>query len=478
MKNATIMFKLYHFVLLMGMMVVFSVFQVRINQYNGASSSMRNAFVGPQTPSDTNLRATTMANASGDCRPVVVHTECICTGAVERVADVIQDQEAINEEPERISDQPSDPPPQQTPQEAVEAPAFQDITQDVERSHDQLSCGCLVVPGHVNPTHTTPWGKNQSQYQSTAVPNPHCPCQWLKNTPVPLPSHVDKILTIMTPYYNDVGLLLHFLEAFSKFSPDLTRQVQFVIIDDGSQSTKSLKRLLNRNRQAILDLFPHEKSNTGFIQAYEIDQDLPWHVAGAKNLGIYYSPTDWVWSLDSDYVPTPDMFQAVLDYIRMAPPQTQVHTRFPLYEIPINATVQHPALMIVSRSAYFMAAGFDEDLVVDYGYDDILFNDKLDKWMSPNHLQVIHVMTEERIEGTPQANAFELGQAFPGYFHALSVDTCPEWGDCFQGSEQVEISYRHPRNSTRSSEIFMDKHKDRMPFSTEMLRFSWSQVEW
>ena len=112
-----------------------------------------------------------------------------------------------------------------------------------------------------------------------------------------------KLSTFFIIYYNNVDYLAQQLDSWMQLAE--RDKIQFLIVDDGSA---------NGNR--AVDFLKNQSSLQLDIQVYEIDQDLVWNIGGARNLGFWVAPTEWVFLSDSDILVRPNTMAYVMKKLR------------------------------------------------------------------------------------------------------------------------------------------------------------------
>jgi glycosyltransferase involved in cell wall biosynthesis len=92
-------------------------------------------------------------------------------------------------------------------------------------------------------------------------------------------------LSLVYPYYNNPRCLERQLELWTHLPPEIGRQVEYVLIDDGSPEPAVIR--------------PAGPVN---ITLARIKGDKPWNQHGARNLGMKLAEGDWAIASDIDHV--------------------------------------------------------------------------------------------------------------------------------------------------------------------------------
>ena len=138
------------------------------------------------------------------------------------------------------------------------------------------------------------------------------------------------------------------LEVWNKLPEEVTKQIQFIIIDDGSDPA--------------LDL-PDVNLN---LLHYKINEDIPWNVSGAKNLGAHVATTEWIFVCDIDYFldDIPALLSLNTDDLSI------------MYLFNRNTDKfgeQTWSTFLMSKNTYWEHGGFDEGFAGNWAYEDVEF---------------------------------------------------------------------------------------------------------
>ena len=173
-----------------------------------------------------------------------------------------------------------------------------------------------------------------------------------------------KVLTVAALFHNDKAHLKAQVTTWLKLEEKIKTQVLFVIVDDGSMIHAA---------KDVVEFLP--KCSIDFMIVRIID-DIMWNIGGARNLAMFIAPTEYVFLTDIDIHLPVDVFGHLLLIPSMAErrkAQTgseHIYTRFRRVVIPTGEEKPHPAIMLLSKTAYWKVGGCDEDFVGQYGYTD------------------------------------------------------------------------------------------------------------
>jgi len=203
-------------------------------------------------------------------------------------------------------------------------------------------------------------------------------------------------LTIVILYYDQPAALLQQLEWYASF-PRLLRDLMAVmVVDDGSP---------NATAGAALGAFESDGRSEVFterwvmlrqrlaLDVWMIGIDVPWNQPEANNLAFLKSRTEWICRTDIDHYFDPSQVARMLLLIEdKGPESADVFTfsrRFGSLLTPSSSSwwrsrvwpflKPHPNTLLLTKTTYWEAKGFDESFSGNYGYDDIDFRRRLPK---------------------------------------------------------------------------------------------------
>lgn len=141
---------------------------------------------------------------------------------------------------------------------------------------------------------------------------------------------------------------------YSSFSRETLDAVEFIIVDDGSKDFP------------LIDVIGDTSKLPLNIEIYTIEEDLPWNLAGARNLGVLMASNEWVYISDADVALLEDGIKTILS-------SNLAHYK---YYIPNRVSPNgkyyrpHPACFFIHQSSYWAVGGYDEDFSGYYGNDE------------------------------------------------------------------------------------------------------------
>lgn len=94
-------------------------------------------------------------------------------------------------------------------------------------------------------------------------------------------------VTLIVPYYRNPLMLARQIEEWEHY-PDIFK---FIVVDDGSP--QPARPIVNRSISFELEQR---------LAVYRIIHDIPWNRGGARNLGAYIAPTEWIMHVDIDHL--------------------------------------------------------------------------------------------------------------------------------------------------------------------------------
>lgn len=302
-------------------------------------------------------------------------------------------------------------------------------------------CGAAVLP------------RVWTEYTRLDAPllNPECPQPEMMMEPLTIPATPEKVVTFFIIYYNNADYLAQQLDSWIRqFSETAKKRIQFLIIDDGSAVGHRAVDFLHAN-QAFVDAGKID------LQVYEVDQDLVWNIGGARNLGFWVAPTEWVFLSDSDILVPPSTMDYVLELYDRSTPQT-IFKNFYRRRADGITYKPHPAVMLITKKSYWKAGGCDEDFIGNYGFTDVHFFHRAQKMA--NSL-TIEKVDQEMID-RPVASIEELPDEV----------TCPPNLKCLEKYHGVK-PVKDPSINEKMHEA---KITGAMAWAQDYMRFTWRRV--
>jgi hypothetical protein len=107
------------------------------------------------------------------------------------------------------------------------------------------------------------------------------------------------------------------------------------------------------------------------LQVYRVLQDIPWNVAGARNLGFHVATSDWVLSADIDHVVTADALARILRLDLSDPNRVYTFSRQTQAGLTGRIAVIN---ILMNKGRFFEIGGYDEDFSGHYGVEDTFFS--------------------------------------------------------------------------------------------------------
>jgi glycosyltransferase involved in cell wall biosynthesis len=157
-------------------------------------------------------------------------------------------------------------------------------------------------------------------------------------------------LTLVYPYYNNPNCLERQLRLWTELPPELSRRVEYLLVDDGSP------------QPAAVDL--HRPIN---LTLARIKGDKPWNQHGSRNLGLKLAEGEWVVASDIDHLFPADGLGHVLSMPRN--PGSVYY--FARRREDGTAKHPHPNSFLIHRQTFWRVGGYDEDFCGHYGKGDI-----------------------------------------------------------------------------------------------------------
>lgn len=167
---------------------------------------------------------------------------------------------------------------------------------------------------------------------------------------------MNPIISIVINCYQAQAALDQQLASWSKFGPAVLQQLEFVIVDDGSNPAIKVDRAqLPADMRLVLA---------------RIEQDIPWNMPGARNLGALLARGEFLLLYDIDHFLTESAFERLL--INRPALSATVNYKFSRTQDgePINSPVN---CFLCSREGFWRAGGYDEDFAGYYGHEDSYF---------------------------------------------------------------------------------------------------------
>lgn len=163
-----------------------------------------------------------------------------------------------------------------------------------------------------------------------------------------------KKLAILTHVYNAAKATQEQVDAWSTLSHRETELLEFLVADDCSDQALRL-----RTYGLPLRLF-------------RIPTDIPWNMAGAKNLLHSQSSAEWLLFFDIDNRINPVLLGTLARQVDQLDPG--IIYLFPWILLGEEQAQPHINTFLIHRETLDEIGGFDEDFCGHYGYEDVVFH--------------------------------------------------------------------------------------------------------
>lgn len=186
-------------------------------------------------------------------------------------------------------------------------------------------------------------------------------------------------LSLVMPYYRNPAMLRrHLLVWQGEWSEALKRDIEIIIVDDGSPDDTAA--------DALASMWQGDRTGLPSISLYRVTEDRPWHQHGARNLGAHVASSPWLLMTDMDHV-VPHSTAAevlakidsleendVLTFGRVDAPKTLTWKadhwpEFARTKREDGSLKPHVNSFVVSKKRYWALGGYDEDFCGVYGTD-------------------------------------------------------------------------------------------------------------
>jgi len=171
-------------------------------------------------------------------------------------------------------------------------------------------------------------------------------------------------ITVAVLYYDNRYALVRHLNAWNSIPEDMKDKLEFLIVDDCSPQFPAMEIAK-----------PYRKKMRITIARIKLDKS--WNIGGARNLTMISAPTEIVFLSDIDITFSTPFLRSLLDLSRHVQERLKtanrhlVFSKFQrIYETMPTKRKPHPAVTLISKTAYWNAGGCDEDFVGNYGYTD------------------------------------------------------------------------------------------------------------
>lgn len=189
-------------------------------------------------------------------------------------------------------------------------------------------------------------------------------------------------ITFIYGYYNNSQQLARHFELWRSYPESVRAELHFLLIDDGSPQPL---------------LLPVELPIQ--VEVYRILEDIGWNNGGARNLGAQMARDEWLFLCDIDHFVPAETAESMLQFVAEAPRRSY----FTFEALAQNRLrIPPPNIFLIRRSDFWRAGGYDEDLAGNYGGEDILFRQFLDRQLEWVHTRLL-LLAEEDTQYDPPA---------------------------------------------------------------------------
>lgn len=168
------------------------------------------------------------------------------------------------------------------------------------------------------------------------------------------------MITYVTPYYENAGMLREQLAALGSASEHILGAVEYIVVDDGSPDNPAAEVVKEFHKEGWLDGLD--------FKLFRILKDVRWNHIAARNIGVHYSTHQWLMLTDIDHVVPPDTFGHLLGTLNKLDKNT--FYTFDRVDAPHRVPYKsHPHTWLMSRALWDKFGGYDERFSGHYGMD-------------------------------------------------------------------------------------------------------------
>lgn len=193
------------------------------------------------------------------------------------------------------------------------------------------------------------------------------------------------LLSFCLPFYTNSLMLAEQLRVWAGYPDALKTRIEIVLVDDGSPA-------------AAVDV--PRPDGLPALRIYRVLEDRPWHQHGARNLAAHEAVGTWLFLTDMDHVLPAESLARLLgqieqtsvdvtargDQARRLTPRRNAMFTFRRLDAP-NLTPKllkgrphpHQNTFAVTKSDYWAAGGYAEDLCGFYGTDGYFIRTLIDR---------------------------------------------------------------------------------------------------
>ena len=164
---------------------------------------------------------------------------------------------------------------------------------------------------------------------------------------------MDKKLALLTRVYNAAEAVNRQAAIWRQLPPEQLDQLEILIADDYSDT-------------------PPDPDRSGLpMRLFRITSDIPWNMAGAKNLLRKQATAPWLLFFDVDnHLPADERLLLLQSLDRLDPAKLYMFKR----SMEGQEVDPHINTFLVHRDVVDAAGGFGEDFCGHYGYEDVFFH--------------------------------------------------------------------------------------------------------
>lgn len=228
-------------------------------------------------------------------------------------------------------------------------------------------------------------------------------------------------LSIICNFYGHQDKVQEQIRHWGQLAPELLAQIEFVLVDDCSESP--------------LVLPPHNLN----LRLFRITSDIAWNQGGARNLGAMQARGQWALFFDIDQKIQLETVPILINLLSKADPRnTFLYLRIrQLIDVQTNQSLPCAPSTFLTHLGDFRERGmYDEDFSGHYGYEDLYL---IAKWEKNGGGRIV------------------LEQ--PVFFEDMGF-----------GTTSLD------RNKERNKQLMDEKIKAGYPHSPDILRFEWVEV--
>lgn len=173
-------------------------------------------------------------------------------------------------------------------------------------------------------------------------------------------------LTIVAAYFNQPQIFEEWWRVLLSYPDELAAKIKLRLVDDHSQ------RAPLGIPATILERFD--------VQAFVVEDDIPWNEMGARNLAMQHAE-GWCYMTDPDYILMPEEAQKLFGDIAMA--SSRKRWKGPLEKghfyhlnsvlVKTGRKLHRPEnIAVLHTDDFWSSGGYDESFAGGYGFSDVL----------------------------------------------------------------------------------------------------------